>query len=135
LCRSRMMTANDAVDCSCDTARLASDPDLGFARTGGFEGSDDGIDARILAHVAFAPSGRAIVVPDAIGINGRSVEECPPFACDSHSASERLAEIHCFDSSRNTVFVFESGESQLIDRDQRIHWARSRINSGQVRPI
>lgn len=128
-----MMTADYSVDCSCDALRRESDPDLGFAGTGGFDGSDEDVYARILAHTSIVPSGRAIVVPDAIGFQEWSKETCPPFVCDSRRVPERLREIQCFESSRNTLFVFESGDALLIDHDQRIHWARSRINQRQVK--
>lgn len=123
-----MMRAEYAVDSSCSAVRKPANPDLGLAAKGGLQGRDDEIYQRLLAHAAISPTGRAVIVPDAIGIQGWSTEECPPFVCDSQTVPTRLRGATCFGSARDTLFIFESGEAMLLDHDERFHWARSRIN-------
>ena len=123
-----MMTANYEADHSCYPFRNPTDPDLGLAQKGGLDGEEDDVYLRLLAHAKLTPSGRAVVIPDAIGVKGWSREECPPFECASPTVPQRISEIACFGQSRDTVFVFESGEALLVDHDERIHWARSNVN-------
>lgn len=122
-----MMTADFNADYSCYTFRSESDPDLGLAAKGGLDGNDDDIYERLLAHTHVVPQGRAVVVLDAIGNTDYSTEDCRPFVCHSRAVPERLREITCFGQSRDTIFIFESGSAILIDHDDRVHWARSRI--------
>lgn len=123
-----MRVADYWADYSCDPFRQPSDPDLGLAHKGGLEGDDAAVYVRLLSHAEMAPSGRAVVVLDAIGAQGWSLEECPPFICDSRMVAERLREVVCFGQSRDIIFAFESGEALLVDHDERVHWARSKIN-------
>ena len=123
-----MMNANYSADHSCYTFRNPSDPDLGLANKGGLDGDDADIYVRLLSHAELIPSGRAIVILDGIGAQGWSTEECLPFVCDSSTVPQRLHEITCFGQSRDTIFVFESGEALLVDHDDRVHWARSKVN-------
>jgi hypothetical protein len=123
-----MMVANYAADHSCYPFRNPSDPDLGLATKGGLDGADEDVYARLMSHAGLAPFGRAVVILDAIGTDGWSAEECPPFVCDSRIVPQRLHEIICFGQSRDTIFVFESGEALLVDHDERVHWARSKMN-------
>lgn len=123
-----MMIANYSADHSCYVLRDPSDPDLGLAEKGGLVGRDDEIYARLLSHTGFTPFGRVVVILDAIGADGWSSEECPPFICDSQTVPQRLGETTCFGQSRDLIFVFESGETLLVDHDERVHWARSKVN-------
>lgn len=123
---SAMMTADYHADYACDPYRRETDPDLGFTRCGGMDGTDDEVYSRLLNHTRLIPAGRAVVVPDAIGRGDWTTENCPPFICHSDRVAERLAETPCFGSGRNTLFVFENGLALLIDHDERVHWARSR---------
>lgn len=123
-----MMVADYQADYSCYPFSDPSSPDLGLSIKGGLEGSDIEIYLRLLSHSEIAPTGRALVVLDAIGTQGWSMEDCQPFVCDSRKVPERIHELGCFGKSRDTIFIFESGEALLIDHDDRIHWARSKIN-------
>ncbi|WP_342190232.1 hypothetical protein Pla52nx_004690 [Stieleria varia] len=123
-----MMTANYEADYSCCPFRNPTDPDLGLAQKGGLDGEEDEVYSRLLSHAEFTPSGRAVVILDAIGNEGWSTEQCPPFICASQAVPQRISEIACFGQSRDTIFVFESGESLLVDHDERVHWARSNVN-------
>ena len=123
-----MMTAHYEADYSCYPFRTQTDPDKGLSQAGGLDGRDDEIYLRLLSHAKLNPAGRAVVILDAIGVQGWSAEECPPFVCDSSMVAQRISEICCFGQSRDTIFVFESGEVLLIDHDERVHWARSKPN-------
>lgn len=89
-----MMAADYHSDYSCYPFRAPDSPDLGLASNGGLIGDDAEIYLRLLEHAGFAPTGRAIVVPDAIGV-GASLEECLPFVCHSRSVALRLREAPC----------------------------------------
>lgn len=127
-CVGAMQSANYSADYSCYVCRLQTDPDLGFAQKGGLIGSDAEVYKRLLAHAAFTPSGRVVVVPDAIGCSSWCDEDNLPFVCAATSVPERLEERSCFGVTRDTLIVFESGEALLVDHDERVHWARSNIN-------
>lgn len=124
-----MMTADFHADYSCYPCRAETDPDLGLADRGGLDGNDDDIYIRLLNHTDIVPRGRAVVVLDAIGRTGWSMEDCRPFVCHSRTVPERLKEITCFGQSRDIIFIFESGSAILIDHDDRVHWACSRIRN------
>lgn len=124
-----MMSADYNADHSCYAFRNSSDPDLGLASKGGLEGDDDEIYCRLIAHAGLAPEGRAVVVLDAIGREDFSMEDCPPFVCDSRMVQDRLKDIACFGQSRDTIFIFECGTALLVDHDDRVHWSRSRIRN------
>lgn len=123
-----MMTANYAADYSCYAFRNPTNPDLGLAQSGGLEGEEDVVYSRLLSHAKLTPSGRAVVIPDALSLKGWSIEECPPFVCAAPTVPQRISEIACFGQSHDTIFVFESGEALLVDHDERVHWARSNVN-------
>ena len=122
-----MMAANYNADYSCYPFRDPTDPDLGLASKGGLDGDAGDVYLRLLDHTSLAPNGRAIAVLDAIGRSGHSTEECRPFVSHSRTLPDRLKEIPCFGQSRDTIFIFESGSAILIDHDDRVHWAQSRI--------
>lgn len=123
-----MKMAHYEADYSCYPFRNLADPDRGLAAKGGLNGTDAAVYSRLLAHVELCAKGRVIVVPDALGLEGWSDEECLPFVCDSQSIREQIDRQSCFATSRDTIIVFESGEAILVDHDERVHWARSRIN-------
>lgn len=123
-----MQAADYAADYSCDAFRQPSAPVLGLSEQGGLQGRASEVFQRLLLHTGMKPAGRAVVVPDAIGHTGWSREECLPFICAAQTIPERLDEITFFGQSRDSLFVFESGEALLIDHHERVHWARSRIN-------
>lgn len=122
-----MQTATFAMDDSCDPYSRSADPIRRFADTRGFDGDDEDIYLRLLAHTGINPKGRAVVMPDAIGASSWSHDIPRPFVCHSRTVPERLREIRVFGSGNNTLFVFESGEAILVDHDDRIYWARSRM--------
>jgi hypothetical protein len=124
-----MMTAIYEADYSCFPFRGSADPNGGLAVAGGFDGGDAEIYLRLLAHTKIEPKGRAVVIPDAIGANSWSHEERRPFVCHSRAVPERLREIQVFDGCSDSLFVFESSEAILVDHDDRIYWARSRMRS------
>lgn len=128
-----MMVGNYSADYSCYPSREPSDPDFGFAAHGGFDRDDDVVYRDLLNHAGITPSGRAIVVLDAIGQTGQSTEDCPPFICHSRVVPERLTEIPCFGQCRDVIFIFESGEALSVDHDDRIHWSTSRENAPDSR--
>jgi hypothetical protein len=128
-----MMSAKYTADYSCYPCRNPTDPDLGLADKGGLEGSDRDVYLRLMSHAEMSPSGRAVVIPDAIGTKSWSADDCLPFVCDSQKVPERLQEVNCFNHARDTVFVFESGEAILVDHDERVHWARSKINRRRLK--
>jgi len=110
-----MMAADYHCDHSCDALRNFGAPDLGLATRGGLSGGDAEIYLRLLAHAGFAPTGRA-------------VEKCLPSVCHSRSVAARLRETPSFSlGTRDTLFVFESGEALLIDHDERVHWSKSHL--------
>lgn len=121
-----MMAADYKADHSCDPFRSADAPNLGLAEKGGVEGNDSDVYRRLLEHTQLQPTGRAVVIPDGIGATGWSDEQCLPFVCDAACVPERLDEESCSDPSRDTIFVYESGEALMVDHDQRIHWARTK---------
>ena len=123
-----MITANYEADYSCDQFRNSTDPDQGLAEKGGLDGDEGEVYLRLLSHAKMTPTGRAVVILDAIGVSGWSTEECQPFICASPTVPKRIREIACFGQSRDTIFVFESGEALLVDHDNRVHWARSNVN-------
>ena len=120
-----MQTVEYAADYSCDPFRNPDDPDNGLSEQGGLEGNATEIYKRLLTHTSLNPNGRAVVVPDALGRTGWSIEECPPFACSTNTICGRLNEITFFGQSHDSIFVYESGEARLIDHHNRVHWARS----------
>lgn len=126
-----MMSADYTTDYSCDPFRNPNDPDLGLSEIGGLEGQESEVYLRLLSHTGLNPAGRSVVVPDALGRTGWSIEECPPFVCAVKTVPERLDEMSFFHQSRDSLFVYESGEALLIDHDCRVHWARSQINKRQ----
>ncbi|MCA8994199.1 MAG: hypothetical protein KDA88_19625, partial [Planctomycetaceae bacterium] len=75
-------------DHACDPMRESDAPDLGLALKGGLGGTNDEVYRRLLEHTRIVPTGRAVVVPDAIGRSEWSSENCPPFVCDSSRVSE-----------------------------------------------
>ncbi len=122
-----MMIADYRADYSCYPFRDTADPDLGLASKGGLDGDANDVYIRLLEHTSLMPNGRAIVVLDAIGRTGNSTEECPPFVSHCRTVPDRLKGTACFGLSRDTIFIFESGSAILIDHDDRVHWAQSRI--------
>ena len=129
-----MMVADYSADYSCYPFRDSTDPDLGLASAGGLDGDADDVYRRLLDHASLMPKGRAIVVLDAIGRTGHSTEECRPFVSHSRTVPDRLKEILCFGQSRDTIFIFESGSAILVDHDDRVHWAQSRIRQWPGEP-
>jgi len=128
-----MMAADYHSDHSCYPFRDPDSPDLGLASKGGLSGDDAEIYLRLLAHSGFAPIDRVVVVPDAFGL-GSSTDECPPFVCHSKTVAARLRETQSFSlGTRDTLFVFESGEAILIDHDERVHWSKSRLRNWSER--
>lgn len=123
-----MKTADYEADYSCYPFRNSTEPDLGLAQKGGLNGEEDEVYLRLLSHAKFTPLGRAVVILDATGNEGWSTEQCLPFICASHAVPQRISEIACFGQSRDTIFVFESGEAILVDHDERVHWARSIVS-------
>ena len=122
-----MQSADYTADYSCYPFRNPTDPDRGLAEQGGLDGRQSEVYLRLLKQAGWNPRGRVVVVPDALGRTGWSLEACPPFICTSERVPERLGEIEFFHKSRDAMFVFESGEALLIDHDNRVHWARSRM--------
>ena len=122
-----MKVADYRADHSCYPFHDPSDPDLGLASKGGLDGDCRDVYIRLLQHTSMTPSGRTIVAPDAISRLERSTEDCPPFVCHAPSVPDRLKDLTCFGSARDTIFIFESGGAILIDHDERVHWAHSRI--------
>ena len=129
-----MMTANYEADYSCYLFRNSTDPEQGLAQKGGLDGEEGEVYQRLLSHTKMTPSGRAVVILDAIGETGWSTEECPPLICASPTVPKRISEFACFGQSRDTIFVFESGEALLVDHDNRVHWARSNVNQQWRKP-
>lgn len=130
-----MQCGDFAFDNSCDHFRFQDSPVLEFEGLGGLDGTPDEVYQRILSLAGFAPSGRAVVVPDAIGFGGRSIEECRPFVCAAARLPERLREIPRFWMDRHdTVIVFESGEAILVNHDDRLYWSRSRLRMANTGP-
>ncbi|MFN3148241.1 hypothetical protein [Bremerella sp.] len=123
---SAMMQADYGADFSCDPYRRDTDPDLGLARLGAIDGTDREVYERLLKHSGLTTAGRAVVVPDAIGRDCSSSDECLPLVCHSARVPERLAEVPCFGGGRNTMIVFENGTALLIDHNDHVHWAKSR---------
>ncbi|MEM7557835.1 MAG: hypothetical protein AAF394_01805 [Planctomycetota bacterium] len=124
-------------DFSCEGAPyLRSPPDLGLRNRGGVWDDDDaGIYQRLLAHTAFSPSGRVLMMPDDTGTSGRT-----PVVCHSTVATDRIREFpdsysgdsQCkqfFDNISDIIFVFESGEAMVLDHDQRFFWAKSKLRN------
>lgn len=72
----------------------------------------------------FSPNGRVVVISDALGKGGWSIENVKPFTCDSKILAVRLNEIdNFFDESHDRILVFESGEVICIDHDLRVFWS------------
>ncbi|WP_445362227.1 hypothetical protein ACJJIQ_13980 [Microbulbifer sp. ANSA003] len=114
------------MDFSGDPYGVPEGPDLGFNKSGGFEGADDKIYSRILRHIELSPTGRVVIVPDAVV---QSKEDAPPFVCHSDSAPSRLREIdNIFSNGNDSLFIYESGEAFAVDHDNRLFWAKSKIN-------
>ena len=124
-----MMTADYQFDHSCDPFSAATIPASSLASKGALDGESDDVYLRLLDHSAVVPLGRAVVIPDAIGLGDHSTENCLPFVCHSRTVSERLRGGAYFSGSRDTIFIFESGSAILVDHDDRVHWACSRIRS------
>jgi len=123
-----MLAAEYQADHSCDSFPAPSSPDLGLANKGGLSGDEAEVYQRLLEHTGFSPQGRAVIVFDAIGLTGWSLEECLPIVCLSSTMPERLRDQNCFEQGhRDMIFIYESGEAILIDHDDRVHWAKSRI--------
>ena len=90
----------------------------------------------ILNTASFAPTGRAVVVPDC------QYAERSPFVCDAKRVGERIDEgvtdrtpdgspyqSAIFNCGSDTFVVFESGEAFLADHHEGLCWARSKINA------
>lgn len=93
----------------------------------GFEGGNEEIYLRLIEHAGFFPSGRAVVVPDALG-KGWSLENLRPFVCKVETLPLRLHELaDFFDGMHDSILVFESGEAICVDHDLRVFCAQSRI--------
>lgn len=122
-----MVTADYHGDYSCDLFQTPPGPDLGLARKGGLEGNDEDVYQRLLEHTGISPQGRAVIVFDAIGSSDWHHGGLPPIVCHSRTIPERLAEQPCFHQNNNVIFIYESGEAILIDHDNRVYWARSRM--------
>jgi len=108
-------------------------PDLGLRVSGGVSGTEYEVYQRLLAHTGFMPKGRVVVVPDMVW---SSTEERPPFVCDTETLLIRLHERDAtdqtclvFDGSSDSLFVYETGEVLLLDHDQRLFWAQSKVRS------
>ncbi|EDL57909.1 hypothetical protein [Gimesia maris] len=99
-----------------------------YPNKGGLAGNATEIYKRLLTHTSLNPSGRAVVVPDALGHTAWSIEEYPPFVCSTNTICERLNGITFFGQSQDSIFVYESGEALLIDHHSRVHWSRSQRN-------
>lgn len=126
-----MQIADFKSDYSCEHFVIPEGPDLGLNKIGGFEGENDEIYARLISHVGISPTGRVVVIPDALG-KGWSLEHLKPFVCDIKTLPVRLSEIDCFfDESHDRILVFESGEVICIDHDLRVFWACSRIRKSK----
>jgi|GEM_PF-2396199 len=112
-------------------------PEPSFSDRGGIEGSEGEVFLRILNHIGFTPTGRAVVVPDAMSITETATEDRHPFVCSANRVAERLDEMvhvdhisgcnrpYVFDGLSDSIFVFESGEAFLLQHDIRLFWARS----------
>jgi hypothetical protein len=125
-----MQTADYQADYSCDPFRHPTSPDLGLLKKGGLDGDEAEVYQRLLEHTGFTPQGRALIVFDAIGLEGWSLDACLPIACHSSTVPERLKDQNCFKQGhREMIFIYESGEAILIDHDNRVHWAKSRIRN------
>jgi hypothetical protein len=112
-------------DYSCEPFGVPPGPALGLDKKGGFQGDDDIIFARLLSHAGFSPSGRCVIIPDAIG-RGWSTASLKPIICDQKMAGQRIAELDClFNQSDDSLFIFESGEAMAVDHDHRFYWSTS----------
>lgn len=107
-----------------------------FSSTGGFEGTDEDIYCRLLEHIGLSPSGRVIVISEATSRDYWPQKGHFILICDSSRIPERFREMEdspetksCFISGDDALFVFESGSAILIDHDERIFWANSKIRS------
>ena len=134
-------------DCSCDPFWVdhadLSIPEVSLAMKGAIDGEESDIYARLIEHAGFSPQGRVVVVPDALGAGGGSIEDRRPFVCASRTLPIRLEEYQgkkspqgyparpVFDGSSDSIFVYESGEAMLLQHDLRFFWARSRNASNR----
>jgi len=116
-------------DSSCEENPYSPEDRCGdFIKTGGFYDDNEVVYERLLKHVDFHPEGRAVVIPDALGTRGSSMDDCRPFVCHSRTVSSRLQEHPpIFSWGNDVIFVFESGEAILVDHDNRVTWAKSRV--------
>jgi len=123
---STMKLVDLKMDFSGDPIGIPEGPKLGFYESGGFNGSDDEIYKRILRHTKLSPSGRAVIVPDAVIYSDENVQ---PFVCHSGSVPSRLREAdNIFNNGNDSLFVYESGEVLAVDHYNRLFWAKSKIN-------
>lgn len=120
-----MSIAELKMDFSCDDYGIPEGPDLGFRQFGGFEGSDVEIYQRILKHTGFLPKGRVVFVPDCVEW---SKEDKSPFVCHVDTLPIRIGELeYLFYDCNDSAFVYESGEAVVVDHDNRLFWAKSKI--------
>ena len=126
-------------DSSCDPFCRTTTSEMTLARDGGIDGTEVETLDRLLALTGYSPSGRVVVIPDALG-RGESTEDRLPFVCSAIKLRERLQEFdesdaprHVFTTgSSDTLLVFESGEALLVNHDERVFWAKSTLrNNGR----
>ncbi len=92
------------------------------------EGSDEEIYLKILKYTGFSPSGRVVFIPDTD--NFQNVYR--PIICNSQTLPSRLRELDAnpnapcfFNSSHDTVVVYETGQAWLLNHDNWLFWASS----------
>ena len=109
--------------------RISIDTDL--ASHGGVWDDDSVIYQRLLDRAAFNPTGRVVILPEDCSTWDRN-----PIIRDSATAIDRVREfsenylwdLHCpmfFDNDSDIVFVYELGETVVLDHDQRFFWGKS----------
>lgn len=121
-----MKLTNPQQDFSCDSHNtIPQNISPSLEDKGGFCGDAETILARLLEHSGFTPSGRCLIIPDALG-KGSSDVKYNPIVCDCKKLTERVEELDCmFDNMSDSIFVFESGEAFVVDHDLRFFWAKS----------
>ncbi len=124
---SAMKLAEFGADFSCEPYGVPPGPDLGLSQKGGLDGDVKAVFARLLDHAGFSPSGRCVIIPDALGYKGWSQENLKPIVCHHKMAAQRIDELEfcLFDHSHDSLFIFESGEALAVDHDNRVYWAKS----------
>jgi hypothetical protein len=115
-------------DYSCEHFGVPPGPNLGLHEKGGFLGSPSEILKRLLEHAEFSPSGRVIIIPDAVAQSAWSLTGLRPVVCDFKRVFERIEEMGDYldSGSCDSIFVFESGEAIAVDHDNRVFWAKSK---------